>query len=498
MVDSDPINGEAATNLPSRKSSFASDAIKLATGLGVAQAIRLLAAPIIARLYSPDDLGLLTLFLSIISIISVVACLRYEQAILLPKDNHQASNLFAVSLLSTVAISILIVPIVLFVGPYFTSLINAPDLLPYLVLVPPAVLFGGIYLALNYWTSREKKFGRLSTNRVINSVVGTGTQVGAGAAGLANAGSLIGAFVLGSFVSTSVLGGQTLRDDWSLLRKNIHRKDMLLSMIRYKKFPLFGIWSALLNSLSWQLPAFLLSAFFSTSVVGFYGMANRLLRIPMNFIGNSIAQVFFQRAAIAKNDGSLAIIVENTFRRLVNYSLIPLLLLAFIGRDLFVIVFGEVWAEAGVYVQILSIWTFFWFISSPLSTLFSVLEKQELGLRINMVLFFLRLVSLLVGGWIGDARLTISLLALTGILVYGYLSLAIVTEAGVPLAHTLRIFGINLLIFIPLGGALLLMKVAHVDAIIQLIFAALFLVGYVIYLFRSDPELSKIFSGQRI
>ena len=271
--------------------------------------------------------------------------------------------------------------------------------------------------------------------------------------------------------------------------KSINSQDMVAGLRRHRKFPLFGTWSALLNSISWQLPTFLLSAFFSSAVVGYYALGTRLLRMPMSLIGSAIAQVFFQRAAEAKENGSLAMVVESAFRRLVMIGMFPLLLLTIIGRDLFIVVFGANWAEAGVYAQILSVWTFFWFISSPLSTLYSVLEKQESGLVLNTIIFVTRLLSLGIGGVQENARLALLLFGASGAIVYGYLSLAIVAASGVPWRKTFGILAFYFAYFVPAGAILIAMKVAGAGSLAVVLVSCTLLGLYLLYLFRSEPEM---------
>ena len=81
-------------------------------------------------------------------------------------------------------------------------------------------------------------------------------------------------------------------------------------------------------------------------------------------------------------EGMLPDWVEKNFRILVNFGMFPMAVMTVIGQDVVVVVFGQQWREAGVYTQILSIWGFFQFISSPMSTLFYVLEKQEFLLKL--------------------------------------------------------------------------------------------------------------------
>jgi len=201
---------------------------------------------------------------------------------------------------------------------------------------------------------------------------------------------------------------------------------------RYKNFPLIDSSSALLNTISWQLPALLLTAFFSPVVAGFYSLGFRVLQMPMSLIGGAIAQVFFQRASEAYHDGTLEPLVENIFVLLLKLSVLPILLIAVAGEELFIVVFGVTWGEAGVYAQILSIWAIFWFISSPLSTILSVREKLTLGLSMTLLNFSTRLLSLVIGGVLGSAILAMTLFSVSGVLVYGFSCFVFLRLAGVP------------------------------------------------------------------
>jgi O-antigen/teichoic acid export membrane protein len=158
----------------------------------------------------------------------------------------------------------------------------------------------------------------------------------------------------------------------------------------------------------------------------------------MSMVGGAVTQVFFQKASEAHNRiGNLSKVVEEVFKRLVSLGIFPILLLTLIGKDIFIVAFGARWAEAGVYVQILGLWIFFRFISSPISTLFAVLEKQSYGLLFNGVLFSTRAASLIVGGMTDDVRFTLSLFAGTGVACYGFLCFWLISKAGLSILQTL-------------------------------------------------------------
>ena len=442
-----------------KRSSFASDVLKLVGGTVMAQVITILTAPILSRLYAPEAYGTLAIFVSIVSIISVIVCMRYEVAIMLPGKDEDAVNLLALSFMIAFVVSGLSAILILIGHQSIVNLLKAPCLLPYLWLVPVALLVQGVFQALNYWNSRLKRFEALSIARVSASVTTSAVPLALGAIGRASTGALVGSWMAGTTVFTTILGGQLWRDTQRQFRDHVRLHRIAESLKRYRKFPLVDSWATFINNISWQLPALMLSAFFTQTVVGYYSLANRVIMLPLTLVGSSIGQVFFQRASEARgNSDDLSKIVQVVFRQLVALGLFPSILLTIAGKELFAVVFGSNWAEAGVYAQILSPWVFVLAISSPLSTLFSVLERQELSLILNVFILTSRIASLMIGGALGDVYIALALWSGTGISVYGGLAIWNMTLAGVSLTLALRIVLKYILYSIPALAIFLVVK----------------------------------------
>ncbi|MDI9561260.1 MAG: oligosaccharide flippase family protein, partial [Pseudomonadota bacterium] len=288
-------------------------------------------------------------------------------------------------------------------------------------LVPVTFFFHGLFLALNSWNSRTKHFGRLSIAQVVSSLTTQATKLAAGFSGLVSGGVLIGTSVLGSVVSTAILGGQIWRDDKKLFLNNLNWKKIREGCVRYKKFPLIDTWGGLLNSISWQLPALMLSSFFSVSTVGFYALGLTLIQKPLSLISGALSQVFYQKACKEKNvKGNNGELVENLMDKLMFIGILPTVILSMVGEELFMVVFGERWVEAGRYTQILAPWVFFTFIASPLSTIFLVYERQGAALFVNLIIFTTRVISLYIGGIYQNIYLALGLFSGTGIAAYAF------------------------------------------------------------------------------
>ncbi len=499
-TNTDEVSQLKDTSLPdgqqtrtSQKGIF-KDVLKLVFGTGTGQVIIALSAPVLTRFYTPEAIGISSVFFSIVGIVNIVVCLRYELAIPLASSDDEAANLLAVSLSSSVIISAFVGALLWLIGPSFCAWINMPSLQPFLWLIPANLFANGIALALNYWNTRFQKFSRLAVLQITNAVVTVAFQIILGFQYGAGEGELIIGSLIGTLSSVGLLVFLIGREGLGHIFRGLSIQSIFTGIKRYKKFPLLSSWAALLNTISWQLPTFMLSQMFSPTISGYYSLGNRVLRFPMSLIGGSIGQAQYPRLIKAKEEGSLALVFEESLNRLVGFSLIPLFTFSFVGQEAFVLVFGSPWAEAGIYTQILCIWMIVWFISGPLSNIFFALEKQHSVLILQIVILVTRFLSLWIGGLLGNPRLSIILFSISGIIVYGYLCFAALSLANLPAKRMAVIIWKYLKFAIPILLIMGLAKIFSLEGNFQVAIAFLIVVIYFVFLIVFDKALIRQFS----
>lgn len=172
--------------------SFLRSVAVLVGGTAVGHGITAAALPVLSRLYTPADFSLLAVFAGLVSIISVVACLRFDVAVALPEEDAEALRLLALALGAALACSVVVLIAVLVAPGWIANKLNQPGLQTYLWLLPISVLLGGGYSALQMWFVREKAFGLIARSRVAQSTASAGTQIGSGAWAWAPAASCSG------------------------------------------------------------------------------------------------------------------------------------------------------------------------------------------------------------------------------------------------------------------------------------------------------------------
>ena len=485
-------------NNASDTSRFSRDVLTLVTGTTISQIITILAAPLITRLYGPEAFGLLAIFTSITSIIGVIVCLRYELAIMLPRSDEEAADVFGLCILIVFLVSVLSVPVIFLFHQSIEMLLKSSSLGEYIWLVPPSVFLGGIFLALNYWNTRTRQFHRLAVSQVTRSVSSTGAQLGFGFYGFATGGVLIGASVLGQLVSTVVLGVQIVRDHAPFFRKSITVKGMIAVLRRYSNFPRYDIWSALLNTVAMILPVFILTAYFSPTIVGYYALGLMVLQFPLSFIEGAIAQVFYQKAAEAKNIGQqkLKEIVGATIRPLIFAAFIPVVLFMLIGPELFSVIFGAQWSESGTYVRFLSLWIGICFVSSPIGTLFSIFQKQQFTLIFNVIQLISRVGALMAGAMFGNALLAIILFSVVGFITNSAAYFYLLRLSGISIMVPVRIVLHFLLLSIPFVLGILVFQNLFPSKMLSIvIFSLLLFTIFALVIITRDPEISGVFKS---
>lgn len=362
------------------RGEFFRGALTIVAGTGAGQLIVLVSSPVLTRLYSPSDYGVFSVATSILAILVSVTCLRYEFAIPLPEDDVAAANVLALSLLAALAMSLAAGVVLWLLGPWLLALLGASALSPYVLLLVPAQVGGGITSALINWAVRTKDFSEMALNRLVQSGSLVAVQIGLGAMALGAPGLLIGA-VTGSIAGSSRLAQAAWRTNAVAIR-GVTRRGILVAANRYRRFPIFSSWSALLGSLGLRAPLLLLVAFYGTEVGGQYALAERILYLPLTLVAGSVGQVFIAHSARLVRDqpGDLRKLFTRTTWSLASTAIGPAVLIAVTVPSLAGPVFGQEWQEAGLFTAILVAMFYLAFVMTSTGDVLYVLERQGLHL----------------------------------------------------------------------------------------------------------------------
>lgn len=417
------------------KSEFSRNVLILMTGTTIAQAIPIAISPILARIYTPEDFGVFALFIAIISILGIIISARYDFAIILPKKDKDALHLLILSVLINFVLCLIFLIIVIIFNEKITLFLANPEISIWLYFVPFSLFTIGIYQSLSFWANRKKYYKELSISRVSQSSSSSVSNLAIGLIGFNNIGLIVGQ-ILGQTIATLIL----IKLTWSEIRtKLIFFKKIKLFAIakRYSKFPKYDILASLINVSSHQLTHILINIIFGAVTAGLFYFTQKILSLPISLIASSISDVFRQEATKEYQQfGNAWMVYKKTLRKLFFLGLIPSIILFLYSVEIFVLIFGEQWRISGEYAQILVPMLFLQFISSPLSSMLYIAEKQNINLVLQLVLFLLVSSSIFFSN---DSYMVVILLSISFSLFYILqLVLSILFAKGLEVANFFR------------------------------------------------------------
>ena len=345
--------------------------LTLMAGGALAQALPLLLGPLLTRLYTPTQFGLYHLFAAVAVNVAVVACARYEHALPLAQDDHEARALVALCrwiLLAVIGVST--------IGAVAWAL-HIGALWP--LWLPAAVgAFGGLSLA-TLAAMRAQRFGALATSRVLQHGGGAALQAAAGTAG-AGLWGLIVAPIAAALAATAWLrprGGQG---------GQASRAAMAAAARRHRDFPLLNTPHAFLGALQDTLAVALIAAWQGPAAAGFWGLALRYLKAPATLVGGAVSQALYPALAAggaATAQGRQA--VRRVMRTLALLALPLVLALWLFAPAAFAAAFGASWREAGELARSLALYIGLHFVASPLSVATMAWGAQAWALKLSLV-----------------------------------------------------------------------------------------------------------------
>lgn len=354
----------------------------LVTGTTLAQLLAVAASPILTRLYSPEEFGLLTVYTAVLYIFALMGTLQYENAIPLPEDEESAAGLLALSFLILLGMCLLS-GVFLWAGrDFLAEALGVSELAGFLLLIPFSLLGVGTFNILDRWCVRRKTFQEIARLKVIQGAGMIGTMVGVGTLHQGPVGLFLGD-VVGRLMGSGRLTYRTIRKESPLLRK-VTGQGIKQAAVRFRKFPQLSVGSAFIRELCEQMPALVLSMAYGPWVVGLFMLVQRILGMPLSLIGYSVSSVYMAQAADYLQEDNKAEEVLKLFWQTQKHLLLvsfPFLAFLFLfSGKLFSFVFGSQWGEAAVYLQILCPMYLFQFLSIPVSTTLYVFERQDLQL----------------------------------------------------------------------------------------------------------------------
>ena len=389
------------------KSEFAKNAFTLTLGTGIAQAFPMLFYPILGRIFTPVEFGLLATINSITSILTVLATGKYESSILITETIQDAADMIVFVLLLSFSFLIISLLFLLIFSNQFGLWFNMPGLKKWLFVCPISAYAIIIFNCYNEWCVRNKYFVSLSFNKVTNSAATTLSKLFFGFVKIFSSGLVIGDLI-GRIISAGGCVFRAIRKDKSLFFKTSFKKMRFLTK-HYIQFPKYSLPDQVIDTVNSQLPTLIIAYFFMSAEVGYYSMAASLLSVPASIISVAVRDVFRQRANEEWVSKGNCRNIYNKTVKLMFFIIVPVsIILIIILPDLFSLLLGKNWRIAGVYARILISNVAILFMFQVVAAVFIIANKMKESFLWQFYSIMLSVISLCIGCLIfKDIKLTL-------------------------------------------------------------------------------------------
>jgi O-antigen/teichoic acid export membrane protein len=370
------------------QSSFLKNFLVLFKGSFFGQLAPLIVSPLIARIYTPEQFGLLALFVSVTTLIGSVINGRYEQAIMIVDKKNERDSLTFLSLIFSFIFSLLLLLLIVIFQKEILSVFDSKNLYKWIYFIPLVVFFIGAFNTLNYFFLKLERLKEISISEIEKSLIFINFQLlfplfKSGAFGL----------LAGKIIST-IYAPFYLYFKSDLCWKNLDFKSLVEMSKKYVNFPKYTAPAVFLNNLGTSGVNLLIPIFYSTIFLGLYSLMNKVMLAPFTFIGNSISQTYLKE--ITNDSRNSFKISVNVMLKLFGVSALGYGLSYFFIEDLFQLIYGQEWRMAGTFAKYLIPYFILKFVASPLTSIHTAFEKQKLSLVLQFILFFLSLGILLI------------------------------------------------------------------------------------------------------
>ena len=358
-------------------SSFLKSVLTLSSGVMIAQGINFLGMPVVGRVYNPAAIGDYTVITANANVIMSVACLGMMTAFMLPERNEEARGLTRLVTFSTLIITTLSI-----LGLWFCSgfyrIFHTEDA-PYTLSLIVLWLYIVFYTVNNIgyaYVNRQKLYRVMFWNPILSAGINVNCSI---FFGLLDWGFLgyTAAHIL-ALAATSLHLFHHANPYKKISDPSLHCLPLLKS---YRRFLIYQMPSNLIANVGQQLPVQMMETLYSSSDLGLYSMARKILSLPSLLLSTPINRVYYQEASQRYNRGenigafSFGILQTN-----IKLALGPILLLILFGESLFSVFLGEQWRQAGTFAAVLGLYQLMLFCRDCLSGAPTIIRQNRINL----------------------------------------------------------------------------------------------------------------------
>ena len=329
----------------------------LTSGIAGAQAINVVFAPLVTRIYGPEAIGILGMFMALVTVILPFGTLTYSQAIILQKEDNAAIGMVHLSIMLSITITTILAALMALGNAWVTKALGSEYISSFMLLIPLAVLFNSWLLIIQQFLIREQEFGIITRAFIAHSVFANIAKCVVGWI----TPTVVVLIIFSTFSqlihTTLILLGTRRRTNLLKTKIATSRHISLRELAhRHRDFPLYRAPQNFINAASQSAPFFVLTSLFGLKAAGFYAIANLTMALPSTIAGKAVSDAFYSKISKENlNSKDLYLLILKSTKVLFALGLVPFALVIVFGPVLFGVIFGSEWTTAGEYARFLAV-----------------------------------------------------------------------------------------------------------------------------------------------
>ncbi|GAT72197.1 polysaccharide biosynthesis protein [Microbacterium sp. HM58-2] len=376
-------------------------------------------SPLLTRLYSADDFGLLALVTALSAVLGGFASLAFEAAVPIAKTNREAGALMLLGTACVAVMSLAVAAIALLLRQSLATWFDSVMVAEFWWLIPSTVLTVGMFNVVSSWAIRRGQYRTLGARNALQGLAQVIWSVTLGLLGPKFGFALASSLGVGRLSGAVAAGRQPARLMWRALRE---RSTEVWRVARlYRRFPLVLSWSRLINGLGLQLPVVLIAWWYGAYELGLFALTMRVISGPVGMLADAVAQYFEGAFASRLQTGDrLRPLIIKIGLAMAVIALPPAVLLWAVAPDLYAVLFGESWRASGELARAVALMFVFQLAVSPLSRALPLLERHATQVTWDLMRLFLVVVGIVLPAETG-APLATALWGMTAAQCLSYL-----------------------------------------------------------------------------
>jgi O-antigen/teichoic acid export membrane protein len=357
------------------KHDFISSVLKVMSGTGLAQLIAAVGTLYVTHHIDPTDWGIYGTIMSVSQFVIPVAALRYDMAIVLPREDGEAKRIFKLATLVNAVVSVLSMATMVPLGGVLANALDRPEARWWMLAVGPVIFTFAELAVVNYWANRRKAFGIIGTNALWNQSVTVAGRIASVFAGFGAFGQVLATLV----GEIAALNNFRRRLGPDLRNTEEDRVPFRLLMRKYIKLPLLTAPNAIVDAVRLQGVNMSIVFKYSSATYGKFNIAWTLMQMPSAIINQALAQVLFQKLSVT-DAGHMFKAVRQSVVRSFLIGIVPFTALYFLIPPVLPWLLGDKFAQSAPIAVALVPWLFVNFITSPVSNMFIVTRNNGIAL----------------------------------------------------------------------------------------------------------------------